>query len=120
MPDNRYVGPEYGTFPYPAVAMGKTGKPEILTVDAAVSVLTEPTNFAIADASDQAFTLADGDEAQRKFLYMSAKGSTGNAVVTPANLTGGTTITFDTVGDYAELRFMGGSWVATAVTATVA
>jgi len=120
MPANRYIGTEYGTFPLPAIAMGKTGEPELLTEAGAVSVLTEPTQFSIAQGSNQAMTLADGDETQRKLMYMTVRGSTGNAVVTPANLTGGSTLTFDAVGEYAELRFIGGSWAVVASTATLA
>lgn len=120
MPANRYIGPEYGTFPLPAIAMGKTGEPEVLTEAGAVSLLTEPTQFSLTQAGDQAMTLGDGDETQRKLLYMTLKDSTGNAVVTPDNLTGGTTITFDATTDWSELRFINGSWVQVAGTAAVA
>ena len=120
MPYGRYVSPEFQTLPFPALAMGKTGEPEELLVAGAVSVLTEPSQLNIDDASNVAFTLADGDETQRKLIYMTGKADTGNAVLTPANLTGGTTITFDTVGEYALLRFLAGSWVVVATTATVA
>ena len=118
MPSNRYVAPEYGTFPLPAIAMGKTGEPEVLTEAATVSVKTEPTQFNLSQGANQPMVLPDGDETQRKLMYMTAKGA-GNAVVTPDNLTGGTTITFDTVGDYVELRFINGSWVVVAGDATV-
>jgi len=83
------------------------------------TVLDGPTNLALTSAVDQQMGLLDGDEAQRKFIYMSAI-STGNAVVTPDNLSGGSTITFSGVGQYSELRFMNGVWVQTAGTATVA
>lgn len=119
MPSNRYVSPEYGTFPLPAIAMGKTGEPQELTVAGAVSVLTEPTQFNLSQAGDQAMTMVDGDESQRQLLYMTGKGSTGNAVVTPDTLTGGTTLTFSAVGHYAELRFVAGSWVMIAGTAAL-
>lgn len=79
-----------------------------------------PLAFSLTQNVDQNFQLGDGDETQRKFLYMSAKGGTGNAVVTPDNLSGGTTITFSAVGQYSQLRFMNGAWVQTAGTATVA
>ena len=39
----------------------------------------------------------------------------GDAVLTPANLTGGTTITYADVGDVAELKFTAGSWVVIAL-----
>jgi hypothetical protein len=119
MPANRYIGPEYITAPLPAIAMGKTGEPEVLAAAGAVSLLTEPTQFSIAQGSDQAMTLADGDETQRKLLYMTLR-TTNDAVVTPVNLTGGTTITFNATTDWSELRFLNGSWVQVAGTATVA
>jgi len=113
MPTGRYVSHFYGTFPFPAIRAGKTGEPEELTVDAAVSIVTEPTQLSITAGSDQNFTLPDGDETQRKLIYMTARTS-NDAIVTPDNLTGGTTITFNSVGDWAELRFIGGSWVVVA------
>jgi hypothetical protein len=79
-----------------------------------------PTDFAITQAVDQNFLLEDGDESQRKFVYMTTKSGAGNAVVTPTSLRGGTTITFSAAGHYSELRFMNGEWVQTAGTATVA
>lgn len=85
-----------------------------------VSVETEPSKISLSQGVNQALTLENGDEAQRKVIYMVAKSGAGNAVLTPANLAGGTTITFDTVGDYAEMRFMNGEWYVTAGTATVA
>lgn len=120
MPTTDYVDFEYGTHPLPAIAAGKTGEPETITDDAALSLATEPSNIAITQATNRALTLADGDETQRKFVYMTVKSGAGNAVLTPANLTGGTTITFDAVGEYAELRFVAGSWAVIATTATVA
>ena len=113
MPTGRYVSHFYGTFPFPAIRAGKTGEPETLALAGAVSLDTEPTIFAIAAGSDQAMTLGDGDETQRKLMYMSVR-TTNDAVVTPTNLTGGTTITFNSVGDWIELRFIAGSWVSVA------
>lgn len=74
------------------------------------SISTEPTKITLTQAVDQNFTLADGTEAQRKLVYLATKGSTGNVILTPANLTGGTTITLDAALEYTELRFMGGAW----------
>ncbi len=53
-------------------------------------------------------TLADGIDDQLKKIQMIV--DVDDAVLTPANLTGGTTITFADVGDVAELMFSGGSW----------
>jgi len=78
-----------------------------------------PVEFALTQGVAQNFILGDGDEAQRKFLYVTAIGA-GDAVVTPTSLTGGTTLTFGTAGEYAELRFMNGSWVKTVGTGVVA
>ena len=58
-------------------------------------------------------TLADGSENQMKKIQMIV--GVGDAVLTPANLTGGTTITFADVGDTAELIFTGGSWQVVAL-----
>jgi hypothetical protein len=58
-------------------------------------------------------TLADGVENQIKKVQMIVH--VGDAVLTPANLTGGTTITFADVGDVAELIFISGSWQVVAL-----
>ena len=85
-----------------------------------ISLDTEYTDFAIANGQeqDQAFTLADGDEGQKKCLFLSTK-QDGNVVVTPANLHGGTTITFDAEKEVSELRFVGSGWKQTGGDATV-
>lgn len=68
----------------------------------------------------QADTLADGYPGQRMTMKMTVDG-TANAVVTPANLLDGTTITFDDAGDSCELIFDGTNWgVIGTATATVA
>ena len=53
-------------------------------------------------------TLVDGTEGLRKVIVMVADG--GNGTLTPTNLAGGTTITFNDVGDSVELLFTNGSW----------
>ena len=75
----------------------------------AISVATEPTLLTITNAANQGFTLADGEESQRKLIYCTLS-TTGDAVVTPANLAGGTIITLGTTKQYVELRFMSGEW----------
>lgn len=79
-----------------------------------------PVAYSLSQNVDQDFQLGDGGESQRKFIYMLARTGSGNAVLTPDNLTGGTTITFDAVGEYVDMRFIGGSWVVVHGTATVA
>lgn len=57
-----------------------------------------------------AITLADGvAEGQHKLIVLTTDG--GDATLTPANLTGGTTITFADVGDAAWLIWHNNSWV---------
>lgn len=85
-----------------------------------VSVSTENTKISLSQSVNQAITLPDGDEAQNKTIYMIAKSGAGNAIVTPAHLAGGTTITFDADKEYSVLKFLDGQWVQIAGTATVA
>lgn len=85
-----------------------------------ISVATENTKISLSQATNQAITLPDGDEAQNKTIYMIAKSGAGNAVVTPTNLAGGTTITFDADKEYSVLKFLDGEWTQIAGTATVA
>jgi hypothetical protein len=85
----------------------------------AITLDNENIDVALTDTNDQYFTLADGKEFQRKVIAMTAKG-TGNAVVTPANFSSGTTITFDTDGDTWFGIFINGSWKTVASDATVA
>lgn len=85
-----------------------------------ISVSTEPTRINLTQAVDQYFTLADGDQAQRKLIYLATKSGAGNAIITPANLAAGTTITANAATEYSVLRFMGTEWFQTAGTAAVA
>ena len=53
-------------------------------------------------------TLADGEEGQIKILRMDVDG--GDMVVTPANLAGGTTLTFNRIGQIVILQFLDSEW----------
>lgn len=66
-----------------------------------------------------AATLADGVVGQMKIIKLETK-DTNNMVVTPAHMSGGTTITFDATAEYAILIFIGTAWVVVATNATVA
>lgn len=105
----KYVGPEYQTNPLAPIAAGKTGQPEVLTGAGAISLDTENTDLALSAGADVAFTLARGDEFQRKSITMSAKGA-GNGVITVTGLAGGTTLTFNAVADVIVLQYLSGSW----------
>ena len=63
--------------------------------------------------------MADCTNGQIKILTMILKGGSNNSVVTPSNLTGGTTITFDAVGDTATCLFTNNSWVVLALNGAV-
>ncbi len=78
----------------------------------AISVATYYT--AITTTGTDALTLANGTEpGQTKKLMMTVDG--GDGTLTPANLAGGTTITFSVVGDVAELTWDGTNWTAVAL-----
>ena len=68
---------------------------------------------AVTTTGADALTLADGKEGQLKVVKLVVDGGAGT--LTPTNLTGGTTITFEDIGDTAELYFTGGSWVPIAL-----
>lgn len=78
------------------------------------------TELTAAGASDNGFTLGDGLEGSEKLLWLSAKASTGNAVVTPTNFHNGATLTFDAANEVAHLMFTKGAWLVVSTTATVA
>jgi hypothetical protein len=79
-----------------------TPGPETMSVVTAVS-------FLDTTAGAGSSTLADGSPGQLKTIYMSVDGGTDH-VVTPANLTGGTTLTFADVNDFCTLMFIGTEW----------
>lgn len=83
-----------------------TTSTQALSGAGAVSVNTAITEWTTTGAD--AGTLADGEEGQHKYIVMVVDG--GNGTLTPSDLTGGTTITFDAVGDSVHLLFTGGSW----------
>lgn len=114
------IGYEYDTSPIPEIRAGKVDKPETLTAAGVVGLDTEATTISLTQGSNQALTLADGAPFQKKVIHLAVKSGAGNAVLTPANLNGGDTLTFDAVGEYAELRFMGTEWFMVNGTATLA
>jgi hypothetical protein len=58
----------------------------------------------------QTATLPDGIEGQEHTIYAHTIASGASYVITPANLAGGTTLTFDAVGEFASLVFLAGEW----------
>ena len=87
---------------------------QALTGDGAANVTAPVTAFTTdTDSSgNNAITLANGTTGQLKVLYLAALGSGGQtSVITPANLLGFSTITFNAVGDAAVLYFNGSNWI---------
>lgn len=65
-------------------------------------------HFIDADAGGDIFTLADGDEGEVAEIYCAS--ATGICTVTPANLSGGTSVTLNADGESVKLRFVSSSW----------
>jgi hypothetical protein len=83
-----------------------SGTPQTLTGAGAVNLTTFST--LIVTTGTDALTLAAGAEGQFKFIKMKTK--VGNATLTVTNLEGGTTITFDAVGDFVHLFYQDAKW----------
>lgn len=69
-----------------------------------------------------AMTLADGSAGGQRFtiLYVAEGAGGDTAVITPANLVGGTTITLNALGDSAELVFGTNGWYVVGLGGTAA
>lgn len=70
--------------------------------------LTKTLHSVDADAGGDTFTLADGTIGQIMVITMLS--ATGTATVTPANLAGGTSVTFNAAGDSVTLMFVDTDW----------
>ena len=82
-----------------------TGSVQSLTGAGAVN-LTDLITEITAENTGDALTLADGSAGQVKIISYVAESAAGDtAVLTPTTLAGGTTITFDSVGDAATLVY---------------
>jgi hypothetical protein len=80
---------------------------QTLTGPGAIGITTF-TTYLVTDANQNAMTLAAGTEGLFKFIRM--KTDAGDAVVTVTNLEGGTTLTFDAVGDSVLLFYRDAKW----------
>lgn len=83
-----------------------SGNIQTLTGAGAVDVTSFATNVITTGAN--ALTLADGVQGQLKFIVMTA--FVGNGTLTPTNLGGGTTLTFNAVADSVLLQFISTKW----------
>jgi len=104
----------------PATGLGATGgilnaaQQTLVAGGGAVDVVSFYTAGA-SDAGGDAWTLADGTfPGQLKKIKLITDGG-GDAVLTPANFSNGTTITFADAGDYALLLWDGDEWTAVEV-----
>lgn len=84
------------------------GNPSTLTTSGAISV---DKSYVKLNSSGGAIaaTLADGLDGQMLVITMTVAGN--NAVVTPSNAAGFTTLTFNSVGDTATLVFSEADWM---------
>jgi hypothetical protein len=83
------------------------------TVYNAAGAVDPTDDVAIFDATavGMAMTLADGSfTGEAISMYMRSKTNGDTVVLTPANLTGGTTVTFGDVGVRATLIWTGAAW----------
>ena len=76
--------------------------------DSAVSNTTSITTISTGSASGS-FTFADGVQGQIKVIVMLADGGY-DATINPANLAGGSSITFTDVGDAVMLVYITSQW----------
>ena len=81
--------------------------PQALTATGAIDVTTAVTTVSSAGGV-LALTLANGSIGQIKIVIMLTAGN--NAVITPATLVGGTTITMNAVGDTVQLLYTSAGW----------
>jgi len=95
-----------------------TQTPQSLVGAGAVDITSQITHFT--DTGTNALTLADGAEGQTKIICQIATAG-GAGTLTPSNLAGGTTITFNAVGENVHLLFTNGDWHAIGISgATIA
>ena len=86
---------------------------ENITGPGAISLTTGVT--LITTTGTDAYTLADGTEGQIKIISMKVDG--GDAIVTPDNLVGYTSVTLNNVKDNFTLLYQSTGWVITALQA---
>jgi hypothetical protein len=94
-----------------SVATGPVfGTIQSLSGAGAVNITTLTTAFT-STAAGNALTLADGAAGQLKMIVYVAEAAGGDTgVLTPTNLGGFTTITFNAIGDSCLLQFIGTDW----------
>lgn len=115
-----FVTPTLGVATATSVATGPVfGTIQALSGPGAVNLTTLTTAFT-STATGNALTLADGTAGQLKMIvYVAEAAGADTGILTPANLGGFTTITFNAVGDSCLLQFIGTDWWAISVRGAV-
>jgi hypothetical protein len=110
------VTPTLGVATATSVATGPVfGTVQALSGPGAVNLTTLTTAFT-STATGNALTLADGTAGQLKMIvYVAEAAGADTGILTPTNLGGYTTITFNAVGDSCLLQFIGTDWWAISV-----
>ena len=96
-------------------------RPSTQNIGWGTTVVNLTTSLAIINTSGPGtlnVSLADGTAGQEKFFVETDAGN--DCILTPVHLLNGSTITFNSLGEYAHLIFVGTSWVCLSVTATLA
>jgi hypothetical protein len=96
------------------------GAPEVVNEDGTLSVSVLLSIVGADGTVATAFSLPDGTAGQMKLLKYNDDTATADAVVTPDNLEGYSTLTFDAKVEYAVLVFDGSSWIPIVSTAALA
>lgn len=95
------------------IALDGTGQTITNTSDAVqvgdAAGVSSSITYLNTTSGAHAGSMANGVNGQIKIIAMTVDG--GNSVITPANLLGGSTITFNDVGDTATLCFNGSNWM---------
>jgi hypothetical protein len=105
------VTPVLGVATATSIATGSIiGTVQALSGPGAVNITTLTTAFT-STGTGNALTLADGAAGQLKMIVYVAEAAGGDTgVLTPTNLGGFTTITFNAIGDSCLLQFIGTDW----------
>jgi hypothetical protein len=99
-----------GALPVANGGTGASAANQAIVGPGAISITTLATAFN-STATGNALTLADGVEGQLKtIVYVSETAGGDTGILTPANLGGATTITFNAVGDSVTLQYLGTDW----------
>lgn len=105
-----YISNAGGTLVWPTIPT--TAGTQALSGPGAVNITSFQTQFTSTGTGD-ALTLADAAIAGhlKKITYVAEGAGGDTGVLTPTNLAGGTTLTFNAVGDYAVLMWNGTDWL---------